>query len=329
MECLKNLVGLDGCTSGNEPYKLNQIGLSLGQLEKLLPDGYKNVPDWLEAIKDLAAQELSNDVINYVSSSVKVETLLENNVAGYYNERLKETTAPNYAGLYFDLWNRSAYAKLKISSIKFFGKHTGDVAVKIVNLLNGQEIDSVTIPAEADKVIEVPVDIEVKSKMRDLKVAVIYDASLITSYEATLVKSGCTNCGGSRGYRSSIASINPLNIVEPFIESNKTGRSDTAGLSIDYAWTCDQSEFVCSVSGSLGLPYLYRVGYNLIVSALNGFSQWSDQMTVNREQNEERSMFFEGRYASEMEKFLKNARVPKNVCFTCNPKVGILTRLPG
>jgi hypothetical protein len=329
MECLEKLIGLDGCTSGSEPYKLNQIGLSLKQLEELLPDGYKNVNDWLAGIQKLASEEMTRDIVNSVSSSVHVETLLENDVAGRFQSSRKETTGDKFAGIYFDVWNRSAYAKLQLSKIHFFGNHDGDIDIKVVNLLTGEEIDSVTLTAEADKVVSVAVDIEVKTSMRNLTVAVVYDATSVTSYNTTMSQSGCSGCGNSAGYRSRIASIHPLNIEEPFIESNKSVRNDTAGLSIDYAFACDASEWVCSISGMIALAYLYKVAYNLLTSSLNSGSQWSDQMTTQREMNEERVVFFEGKYAAEMEKFLKNARVPDNVCFTCNPSVAVINRLPG
>lgn len=329
MECLTNLIGLDGCTTGDELYKLNQVGLSLGQLEDLLPDGYDNVDDWLVASKELAAKELSTDVVNFVSSSVEVQTVLENDVAGIYSERLRETTGTQFAGLYFDLWNETSYAKLQISSIKFFGKHAGDIDIKIINLLNGEELKSITITAVADKVVEVPVSIEVKSKMRDLKVAIVYDANGITSYETNMTNAGCASCGNRNGYRSNLASINPLNISSPFVIANKTSRNDTAGLSVDYSWVCDQEQFVCAMSGSLALAYLYKVAYNLIALSLNSFSQFSEQVTTNRENNEERAVFYQTEYESQMSKFLQNARIPKNICFTCNPKVGIRNVLPG
>jgi hypothetical protein len=329
MECLSNLVGLDGCTTGNEPYKLNQIGLSLKQLEELLPDGYQNVNAWLDAVKKLAADELSRDVVNKVASSVHVETLLENDVVGWFQKNRQETTSSNFAGIFFDIWNRTAYAKLKISQIHFYGNHNGDIEFKFVDLLTGKELDTVTLTAVEDEVVSVPVDVEVKTAMRSLKVGVIYDASSVTSYKTTMSKSGCSSCGGSIGYRSRIASIQPFEIEAPFIDANISSRNDTAGLSIDYAFACDQHEWICSISGMIALAYLYKVGYQLLTGSLNSGSQWSDQMTTQRKMNEERTMFFEGKYAAEMEKFLKHARVPDNVCFTCNSAVGVINRLPG
>lgn len=329
MNCLTQLVGLTGCDESTEPYLLNQLGLSKNQLEELLDDSYSTVDEWFDAMKSFSAKQLATDVVSSVATSVSVDTVVENGTIGVYAQNKVVTTADNYAGIYFDLWNQSEYVKLQISKLSFFGNHDGDIAIKFIDLTTDEELAEKTITAEAGKAIDISVDLSFKSAMKSLKLAVVYDASSINSYKTTVSSSGCSGCGNSYGHRSQIASVSAINIESPFLYSSKSSRNDTAGLSVDYAWVCDQEGWACAISGSLGLAYLYKVGYEMLAYSLNSNSQFSGQQTTNYEQNKERMTFFEYKYGQELSKVLKNARTPDSICFRCTPQVQVRTVMPG
>ena len=327
MECLTQLVGFDDCAVGTEPYKLNQF-VSKDQLTQLLSDSYPTVDAWVEATKKFSAQRVATDVLSKVDSAIKVETLLENSVAGRFNDGRKITTGPNYAGIGIRFYNWRSYVKLQINKVSFYGNHDGDIEIKVVDMLNGQELATTTITAEANKVVQKTVSISVPMGMQETDIAIIYDASAIQSYKTTLSHNGCSDCG-NRNAISRYANFTGMNITSSFLLGDKSARNDTAGLSIDYSFVCDQEQWVCSVSGSLGLAMLYKTLYELFNSSLNSGSQFSNQQTTNYEQNVERMTSFEYNYGLELEKVLKNAKVPDNICFSCNPRVGVRNRLPG
>lgn len=326
MECLTQLVGLDDCEVGTQPYKLNQF-VSKEQLSELLSDSFATVDDWVTSTKNFAAQRLASDVLFKVDSAIKVETLLENNVAGRFNDGKKPTTATNYAGVYVRFYDWRSYVKLNINKISFYGNFTGDIEVKVVDLLNGQELATTTIAAVAGQVVQKTVSISVPISMRETDIGIIYDAAGIGSYKTTISYNGCSSCGNS-GSISRYATFSGMNVTNSFLLGDKSARNDTAGLSIDYSFVCDQQQWVCSISGSLGLAMLYKTLYELFNSSLNSGSQFSNQQTTNYEQNVERMTSFEYNYGLELEKVLKNARVPDNICFSCNPRVGVINRLP-
>jgi hypothetical protein len=263
-----------------------------------------------------------------MDSSVKVESLLENNTAGRFNDGKKPTTASNYAGVYVRFYDWRSYVKLHINKISFFGNFTGDIPIKIVDLLNGQELATATIAAEAGKVSSQVTSIEIPISMRETDIGIVYDASAITSYKTTISHNGCTSCSNATSI-SRYAHFSGMNVTSSFLLSDKSSRNDTAGLSVEYSFVCDQSQWVCSMSGTLGLAMLFKTLYELFHSSLNSGSQFSNQQTTNYEANVERMTSFEYNYGQELEKVLKNARVPDNLCFRCNPRVGVRNRLPG
>lgn len=327
MKCLTNLVGFDDCEVGTEPYKLNQF-VSKEQLTELLSDSYTTVDAWVTATTLFAAQRLTTDVLSKMPSSIKVESLLENNTAGRFNDGKKETTATNYAGIYVRFYDWRAYVKLNINKISFYGNYTGNLEIKVVDLLNGQEIATTTIAVEAGKVSAKDVTIAVPIGMRETDIGIIYDASAITSYKTTISANGCSSCSNS-GAISRYAHFSGMNVTSSFLMGDKSLRQDTAGLSVECSFVCDQSQWVCSIAGSLGLAMLYKTLYELFHSSLNSASQFSNQQTTNYEANVERMTSFEYNYGQELEKVTKNARVPDDICFRCNPRIGIRNVLPG
>ena len=327
MECLTQLVGLDGCTEGNEPYKLNQF-VSESQIEELLSDAYPTVDDWVIATRKFAAQRLASDVVNKVSSAVHVETLLENNIAGRFNDGKKVTTATNFAGIYVHFYEWRAFVKLQLNSISFYGNYDGDIEVKVVDLLNGQELATTTITAVAGAVVTKTLSISVPIAMRETDIGIVYDASAITSYKTTIALNGCSTCSNA-GAISRYATFSGMNVTSSFLLGDKSSRNDTAGLSVDYSFVCDQEQWACTMAGKLGLAMLYKTLYELFNSSLNSGSQFSNQQTTNYEQNVERMTSFEYNYGMELDKVLKHARTPDNICFSCNPRIGVRSRLPG
>jgi len=329
MDCLTQLVGLDGCSDGSEPYKLNQIGLSQIQLEELIDDSYDNVTDWFVAMRLFAAKRLAADVVRKVASYVHADTLIENGIAGRFSDRRTIKTASDHCGIYVHLWNESTFLKLNVTKISFYGNHTGDIDVKFIDVGTGQTLATETVSAVANIVVNKVVNVEINSGMRELDLAIVYDASGgIESYDTTIYKNGCSDCGRTNSV-SRYASFQGVNIESPFLNADRSARNDTGGLSIEWAWVCDNESWVCTFANRLGLPLLYKTAYEMLHYSINSYSQFTDQQVTNFENNRERMESFEFNYGMELDKALKNARVPDNLCFSCNPKVGVMTRLPG
>lgn len=327
MECLTNLVGFDDCSVGVEPYKINHF-LPANQLQELLHSGYTTVNNWVTATKKFASDRLIQDVLKAISPQVHMDTLLENGVAGRFNDNKIATTASSYAGIKIEYWDDRAYVKLRINKISFYGNYTGNIDFKVIDLMNGEELRSETVAVEAGKVSSKVVSIEVPVAMREADIAIVYDASAITSYKTTIAYNGCASCSNSRSV-SRHATFSGVNLVSPFLLINGSSRNDTAGLSIEFSWLCDQAQWVCSISGALGLAMLYKTCYELLHSSLDSGSQFSNQQTTNYEQNVERMKSFEYNYIEELKKVITRVRIPDNKCFECNGRLAVRNRLPG
>ena len=110
MECLENLVGLKDCEGTQDnPYTLQQVGLSREQLEQLIDSSYDNIDDWFIDMRKLAASKLSSDIVGNITQGTKSVSLLENGVVGQYQDNKQVVNTTTTAGIYMDLWNRKEY----------------------------------------------------------------------------------------------------------------------------------------------------------------------------------------------------------------------------
>jgi hypothetical protein len=330
MDCLKTLISLDGCESSSTAiYDLaKHTGLSREQLHQLIDDSYANIDDWFDGMKDLAAKRLATDVITHMDNSVKVNTLLENSIIGDIADNKQETTHSDYVGVFFDTLDLHEYMTLSINKVSLFTNYTGDVDVLIQDVKTGENIATRRISCVAGEVKSTEVNVDIPINARERKIAVIYDASGITSYKTTIYNSGCSDCGSHGYFGSRYASVQAVEMESPFLRQNKSKSSDTGGMQIDFSFSCNQKNWVCSVSNLLGLAMLYKTAYEMLSYSLNSGTQFSDQQTNNLERNIERRDNFEFRYGEELKKVLQHIKIPKGLCFYCNTKTEVLRRLP-
>lgn len=330
MECLENLVGLQDCEgTQNNPYQLQQVGLSRVQLEQLVDSSYPNIDDWFTDMRKLAAAKLTSDFTGNITQGIKAVSMLENGTVGQYQDNKQVVNTTTTAGIYMDLWNRREYVTFNINSISLYTDHDGDVDINVVNVRTGNVLDTVTITAEAGKIVTQTTSIKVPNYGQYLTLALVYDTTGITSYKTTISNTGCSNCGGGDTTNSRYAQFRSIDLPDPSLANNVKDRKDTAGLTIEYSFECDQVNWLCSASNQLGLAMLYKTAYEMLNYAINSGERFTNQNTVNYEKNIERRDNFEFQYGGELEKNLKSIKFPIGDCFKCFRRTQIRTVLPG
>lgn len=328
-DCLTSLVGLDNCTTGNEPFKLNQIGYSVSQLEDLMDDSYSTVVDMFAANRATAAHMVATDIISNMPKSIAAMTGLENRTVGVLPDNRELMTQTGFVGIRLDFHNRNEMLKMRIGRIRLYAAFSGATTVQVRNLNTGQIIGAATITAVSDQIVEINTNIEVVSNRQDLKLWIGYDSTLLgNAYKVQLDSRGCSSCSG-RDSRSAFILSRMSKIQSPFTFSTATSLNHTGGLSIDYTIECDFDSYACSLAGFLGLPMLYKTAMLILEYGLKSGGQFSEQKTTNAENNDERYTQAQFHYTQEMQKAISNMRFPVNRCFHCNTVTEIYNRLPG
>jgi len=326
--CLEQLVGLNECTT-EFGYALNQLGLSPKQLDELLDDSYPNVEDMVDAMKNIAAKRLIADVTSGIPGSIKVNSMIENGSAGIFDDDKKTKTGGDFRGIRMQVRNSSEFVNLVINSVSLFLNHSGAITVRIIDLTSGQNVGTVELTAVAGEIVKVPCEISLPSSRQNIRLAVVYDATGITSYNTTIFNNGCSNCGGGSQFTSAYFSITGITATSPFLYQNTQVAQHTGGLSIEYSLQCATELWLCSARSLLGLPMLYATAVSIYEYAIFNTSQFSDQKTINFERNQQRYAIAQTEYQDKLQKVINSIQYPQGRCFVCDGRVSIISRLPG
>lgn len=334
MSCHENIIGLDGCepAAPSSGLKLNQLGINLTLLDSIVQDDYINGHSLFEAQRDLAWAEIKATIYTKFSRSLKEKSILDGARIGIYQENLQsQAAAAINRGVQLKLNQSSSYATLHISKIQFFGNYTGNVVVKVYDVIQGRQIDTLTIASIAGELSETVVNKTYESDRHPLNLAFLYNATAIPSYQSTVKNGGCAGC--SAGKFVSCSPFIEARAVEAalgtIIQNNISGKSYTGGLSLIYSINCNYEAWLCSIANVIGLPLLYKTAAQIRQYQINA-ARFNDTTTIDIEKAEAAYKQNEAFYVDSIEQLLRNINLPSDrFCFSCRQQTKTGTMLPG
>ena len=133
-----------------------------------------------------------------------------------------------------------------LSSVKFYGNHTGNISVKVINTLTGEVYDTITVAAVAGEHVETVINKSYSANLEPLFLGFVYDSTGVTGYKTTTGIAGCSSCSSS-AYHAVNKWIGVRAFKSPtgtnIEQDNITGTSDTGGLSVVYSVECDHENW--------------------------------------------------------------------------------------
>ncbi len=326
MECLTNLVGLDGCESATAPFTLNQIGYSTNQIEQFMDDSYSTVDEFLTANKRTAAQMLISDFFGMVSGGSFTKQIIDSSIAGLYPDQTLADSVSGIRGISLKLYGQSEYWKININAVTLYADSTGDVDISLYNLTTGEILTTKTISTVAGTIASVDFDYVFESNMSAVNLFIGYDTTGVSPYTASVFLNTC--CGKKPVCTTSFASVQGAELVSPFYYNSVTQKSTTAGLTVAYSIECNNTAYLCSIKSILGLAMLYRTAMCILDYSKDSSSQFSQQQTINADGNEDRWTRAEYLYNRELKKIMNQVTLPSNRCFYCSKRVSFKSNLP-
>jgi hypothetical protein len=181
------------------------------------------------------------------------------------------------------------------------------------------EVESVTVAAVAGVVQQVPLDVLVKTQRRKLKVLIGYDRTTVPAYKWTMYND-CISCAKRKcglyvyGYGAEWNS--------DYSGLERTGHM--AGMSVDYSLICLYDKLICSNKELFGEAFLYKVGAELMVYAINSI-RWND---TDLEKLQRMLSHFGANFDRLIEQAMSGIRIPSNECYGCRSILGTKTVTP-
>jgi hypothetical protein len=335
MACLDNLLGIKSeCTDTTPTVSLYIDSLvTSSEMEKFYDAPHETVKAMFDDKLNDAINVVKNDVYSQFTGNYITHSVIDSKRVGIYDERnaASDAIAATYKGLEIKMDQSKSSLKLVISSIKFYGNHTGNIDVKIFNTLTGETLATETIAAVAGEVVEAFTNYEYSGNLEPMFIGVMYDSTGVDAYKSTVGLTGCTSCSDTAYNQvNSYLGVRAVNnsTGSSVVQSNLTGTADTGGLSIVYSVECDHKGWMCNQKNVLAMPVLYKTAELLMEYALFNSSRFNDHST-NRDKYVERQMMYKDKYDETMKGVLNNMVLPVNdICLKCERTNRLVTSFP-
>jgi hypothetical protein len=324
--CLANIIGLDTNCGGVVPTSgiyASQVGITENFLSQIITSDFSGVLDFHRKKLDFAIDSVVNTIHTYLQPKYKAVSVVENFKTGIILEnRVTINPSNTYKGIVFDLNSERSYLDFYLSSIELFVNYTGTIPVLVVDLLEGQILETINVSVVAGQIAEVYPFSSYASKKRRLQIYVCYDTTGIQAYKTVLKNTNCSSCSPSYRLRNSYENIQSATIplTSNFMRSNVSMSNDTGGLSVTHSLNCNHRDWLCSISNMMVYPILYKYAEVVLEFALHEApnERLNTTDTNNADLLQKRLESAQSKFAESMNGVLQNMKVPQDEkCFSC------------
>lgn len=333
MACFDNIVSLRELCTVPDPqtFYLNQIGLTLTQVEDLMTSDYSSAQNFVDEKSAFAVRLVQSEVHSLMTPTYRANSLLASSRVGYEAAQKLLITQSGMVGVEVKVTNQSSFVDFTISDISLFLDFTGTVNLLVYDLLQGKLLGTLVCTSISGEIVTTYETITVSSARKNLHLWIGYDsdADSIGSYK-TVTHTGCSSCSGftfsNRFIRATGASIET-----PFTAGQIDSLTHTAGISFNFSVGCNHYDWICIHRAALGLPILYRTGMEIMNHALTAAlgQRTVNMTTVSKEQLEETQSFYTAKYNETMRSIMNAMRPPSDTnCFHCSQGIKSVTTLP-
>lgn len=333
MECLNNLVGIwDKCTARDSSlmYIDDLPGFDLDWPSFLDKEQVDSAIDLLQRIRNKAGIFLKHEILNNLNPRVTIGSVLSNEIAGIIQDNLQEKAieAGKYKGIQIALSNYP-YLQIYVDSISLFSKSAVTTNIKVIDLTQGIEIDSLPITTIAGAITKIQVGKTYQNKGQYLNLAFLIDSSLSISYDTTITGGICRGCFPKLERLGSYAWARAVKVSQssPLVEQSLQGESHTNGMSISFSTQCDHEHFICGMANRFTLPMYYRFGMELMEEGLTT-DNLNSLTTVGKDKMQKLKEYCTSGYNNSMPGILQNLQLPNNACYNCNPIITNRVQIP-
>lgn len=331
--CFENLIGIK-TECGTYPasgsgFYLQDLPMINLKLATSVNDGEESGYDWLKSKLDFATETLASDVRTRMAPYFLQNSVLENMQAGFYrdNQQLNAGQSGMYKGIQIRV-SEYPYLNVYLSSLSMYCDFTGEVPIKVIDLVQAKIIDTITIDAVAGEIVTIPIHKEYQNNGQYLNLFIGYDSSSIDSYTSSIYSmpgryiGGCLDCRPGFSFRNKWVAVysRSLSTDGPFLMNNLSGINECGGLSLTISLSCSLNKWLCQMRNTLALSLLYKAGIEILKEA-QVTPRFNSLIALSKDKFESLMLDYETNYATAMDNVFKNLRLPDDVCFKCNAKV--------
>lgn len=334
MDCLTNLIGIDGkCSSDTpeSPYFINDLpGVSIYNVESAINSEPNSAVSYLTRLKNIVAPQIILDRLrSHLKPNHEIKSAVDQDVIGLFQDNLQIQAAQAFhVGLNIKI-DRQPYYALDITKIGLQLQTSGAVNVEIRDLISGTVLDTIAVTTVANVPTYVNVNKTYFTDKQKLNLFVSYDATATGGYKTNLKKGFCSSCdkpyvnGGHVSLKGA-----KLATGATAIDENLQSLDGTAGLTLTYSVRCAIEPFICSIKPLLYTAIWYKLGELVMQEMRAPNNRLNSVVSVYQDDYERLELDYSEKYEETLKGVLNGLSLPNTPCFKCRERVKSQVVLP-
>lgn len=337
-KCFDSIIALrNTCneTTSTSGLYVNDIGISLNELNEFVSEDFANGEELFNTQKNLAINMVANNIHTFFQNRYKAFTLVENKRVGYFQDNVQMIIGSSeYKGFLIEMDSKGSFISFLLNEVSIYIDQTQQVDIEVFDLLQNKMIDTFPIDAIANQTSTNYINRVYNTDKNRLQLFIGYNTTglnYITS--STTQSAGCSTCSKKPTHNNEFISISSAktSIVSDKIKQNIDSSNDSGGLSIIYSLNCNHENWLCSISNLIALPVLYKTAALIMEygTYITPNEMLTNRSTMNRDLLKERLTMYENKYIESMNNIMNNIELPPDDrCFVCKQQSRTTIMLP-
>jgi hypothetical protein len=334
--CFENIIEIKGNCQNKTAYSgvyLDSVGIKLNEVDSIVGEEYESGEELFYEKRNFAIQTVASLIHTHLSENYKAKSLIESIRVGQFQDNLLETPAQTgkLKGIYVELCNQDSFVDFYLNFLEAQFNFTGDVEIFIYDTIQNKLLDTLTVSAVAQEVVQLYVNKTYKSNRKRLSLFIGYDSAAVPSYRTyTREPVGCMSCDGywwTNNYAKICGAT--ISTADQKILKNFTRSGETFGLSVNYSINCNHEDWLCSYGRALAIPIALYTAREIAFYAINISQRANPKTFIDSEKWKARFDQYDSDFEKRFSEVLNNVRLPDDrKCFVCQPKLVHAINLP-
>ncbi len=336
LDCLNNLIGIDGSCNDNTPTSGLNItdltGISLKSADAAIGETFVSGKELIQKKIQLAKNAVLNRLRSHLAANVEALSNVENDTIGHYQDNLSVAVAD--AGFYRGIRLRvDRYPNLEfyVNSISLQLGASITTNILVFDMITGLQVGiSIPITTVANDITEVQVNRSYVTNKQKLHLLFVIDSGVANSFDTNIHRSyrrSCIHCHADWSSQFAWFQGARIAIADPKIESNITGTDGTFGMSMNYSLNCSLDSFICNMGNQLAWPILYKAGSELMKELVHS-KRLNSIINIYSNSNAELEEDFNTEFEASIKEIMENTVPPNDFCFSCKPRTSWKVVIP-
>lgn len=336
LDCIDNLIGIDGSCNDNTPTSGLNItdltGISLKSADAAIDKSFLSGKQLIEKKIQLAKNAILNRLRAYLAQNVEILSSVENDTIGHYEDNLKSVAAD--AGFYRGIRvriDRYPYLSFYVNTISLQLSSAVTTNIRVFDMITGLQVGAdIPITTVANDITTVQVNREYLSNRQRLHMIFVVDAGVSGSYETNIHRAyypKCVHCRQSWDSRYAIFQGARIATGDAKIQDNLVGVDGTFGMSLNYSLNCALDSLICNIANQLAWPILYKSGSELM-KEMKHSTRLNSIINIYADDISELEEEFNNEFENSIKEIMENFVPPNDFCFKCNPRTKWSVKIP-